>query len=938
MLKPARSTRVMHPFVLFRNSRRSSQRYMLASSYQSQPAPPGYSPVSLQQVLRADRQAFMLMSERLTTLKKDANGKTPIEKELVSILNHSSVSFHLLPLARGQAPKAAAQPKQANQDQQRQRSRTPTKPAQPNGKGKGKGKGTKSKRGRGPNVPEALIGKALNTKDGKRKCWAFNLPNGCNKSSAGGRLTAALKAVGFADSFGVDVSIPHNLSCPILKLDLLQPDQLELVKELIASPNCAYVHLAPPCGTSSRARLIQRKGRVNPPIARTDRYPNGIPTLKGTLLARVVSANRLYAITCDIIRLCEHLGKLWSCENPGRSFMWVTTPFTALINDLAPREVLFHHCRYGSSRRKLTKLLHNIKHFEELAQLCGNDHEHEAWGQMPSGEWATALEVAYPWPLCRAMATKLALELQSKGATCTPPCFALQEESIQALRASTEIQPRHGIPPMVSEFMEVTTQDADCPLPPNSRPLSTPPRGNFASATHGEGNTITIGVNRSPQQFVNAALQIGHPTWVHSLFPQEMRDVISHCVSTSQQDLARERTAELRRWTLLAEEVKETDNMLLESLSSRRRDILRGKRLCLLERLLGDAGHQDTNLVKDIAAGFDLTGPLPACSELRKIAASCRKAMLSSVSGSGDADLDRGLIDATKKEVTKGYLVGPIDESLMPEGATLTRRLSAESRKDTGLKAKCWDLSDAYKQLPLSDHAFDHDAFLVVFDPDSRRACIYQQKGLPFGSIASVTSFLRLSLALWKLGSSLLNVAWSSYFDDFLSLAEAGMERHTDMVITFLFSTLGWRLATEKLVDFDSVCKVLGVKLNLSEAHLGTATVMNTPERVDELIADIDQILQSGTLTRREGERLRGRLQFASSQLFGRVIRNYLRQLSKHIASGRRTLGDEVTVHHITGLQMAEALSNASQRVRMLENRVAALEAEVVAIRRALGI
>eukprot|EP00435_Cladocopium_sp_Y103_P059530 s575_g21.t1 len=159
----------------------------------SQPAPPGYSPVSLQQVLRADRQAFMLMSERLTTLKKDANGKTPIEKELVNILNHSSVSFHLLPLARGQAPKAAAQPKQAHQEQQRTRSRIPTKPAaQPKGKGKGKGKGTKSKRGRGPNVPEALIGKALNTKDGKRICWAFNLPNGCNKSSAGGSCDRGL--------------------------------------------------------------------------------------------------------------------------------------------------------------------------------------------------------------------------------------------------------------------------------------------------------------------------------------------------------------------------------------------------------------------------------------------------------------------------------------------------------------------------------------------------------------------------------------------------------------------------------------------------------------------------------------------------------------------------------------------------------------------------
>ena len=35
-------------------------------------------------------------------------------------------------------------------------------------------------------------------------------------------------------------------------------------------PFCIYVHFAPPCGTSSRARLIQRRGRWNPPIVRTD--------------------------------------------------------------------------------------------------------------------------------------------------------------------------------------------------------------------------------------------------------------------------------------------------------------------------------------------------------------------------------------------------------------------------------------------------------------------------------------------------------------------------------------------------------------------------------------------------------------------------------------------------------------------------------------------
>ena len=119
-----------------------------------------------------------------------------------------------------------------------------------------------------------------------------------------GRLTSSLKSIGLSYSSGVDCSTPQRLACPILQLDLLKTSHLDLLKDLISSPNCVYVHMAPPCGTASRARLIQRKGRSNPPIARTDKYPDGIPNLSGTLLTRVESANRLYQITCDLIRLC----------------------------------------------------------------------------------------------------------------------------------------------------------------------------------------------------------------------------------------------------------------------------------------------------------------------------------------------------------------------------------------------------------------------------------------------------------------------------------------------------------------------------------------------------------------------------------------------------------------------------------------------------------
>ena len=95
-----------------------------------------------------------------------------------TVLNQPTVAFHLLPLS-GSANKASSSVKTSTSE--RKRSRTPTRP-QPKSKGRGKGK---SKKGRGPNVPSALIGKALETPQKKRLCWAFNLPNGCSAAKPG---------------------------------------------------------------------------------------------------------------------------------------------------------------------------------------------------------------------------------------------------------------------------------------------------------------------------------------------------------------------------------------------------------------------------------------------------------------------------------------------------------------------------------------------------------------------------------------------------------------------------------------------------------------------------------------------------------------------------------------------------------------------------------
>ena len=98
---------------------------------------------------------------------------------------------------------------------------------------------------------------------------------------------------------------------------------------------------------------------------------------------------------------------------------------------------------------------------------------------------------------------------------------------------------------------------------------------------------------------------------------------------------------------------------------------------------------------------------------------------------------------------------------------------SGSLSSEDGLVAKRWGLSDAYKQVPLSDEAFHLDSYLAVYDPSCSSAKIFKQCVLPFGSIASVTAFLRVSLALWKVGSTLLHLTWAVYFDDFLCLARS---------------------------------------------------------------------------------------------------------------------------------------------------------------------
>jgi len=552
--------------------------------------------------------------------------------------------------------------------------------------------------------------------------------------------------------------------------------------------------------------------------------------------------------------------------------------------------------------------------------------------------------------MSRRLAALIALHLQNLGVRCPTPSCAHQANQLDAIRHHTHTQTSTAGLPWVSEFSHTVQLPIDTPVPANARVISTPTLGDIAS----EGYK-TVGVHRSPDEFVQAAIDAGHPGIDVDQLPKPMREAVIFNTEHSAKAVAQHRSEALRKMIYQSQQLATRETQLKDGMSKRRQEVLKSKRLLLFKDLLLEAKSDDVNLVDDVCQGFDLTGKLPASNHfnhkyrpaalpteaLRGVADRAREALLTSVKTSGDSAIDDGVLRATLKERDLGLLVGPIDASTLPRGATLTRRFGVMqkdkvrpiddykaslvnsavtqvevvtlhgidhiaslgaallkaakgSTSKMNLVAKCWDLASAYKQIPLSDSAYESDSYIVIFNPITKKPEVYKQAVLPFGSIASVTAFLRCAMGIWHVGSCLLKFTWTSYFDDFLSLSPMCLDRHTELCVSTFFQLLGWNLSEDKLVPYNQCCKVLGVEVDLLHSPSGRFEVKNTESRKEELICIMKDILSRMILTKAEGERLRGRLQFASNQIFGRRFRNCLKELNMHVSRGFKMVSPEL--------------------------------------------
>jgi hypothetical protein len=147
--------------------------------------PPGFRRVTLDQVIRADREVFRKLAEMTRSgVKPESSGNRPIDTCIVSVLESASVQLLLLPLPGGNEKRH----NEANNDGQgpgkrskkaekrhRAEERAKTKPAEQTRKF---GASASSGPSKHP-MPKGLQGNVAKTEDGRFICFGFNLPTGC---------------------------------------------------------------------------------------------------------------------------------------------------------------------------------------------------------------------------------------------------------------------------------------------------------------------------------------------------------------------------------------------------------------------------------------------------------------------------------------------------------------------------------------------------------------------------------------------------------------------------------------------------------------------------------------------------------------------------------------------------------------------------------------
>ena len=448
----------------------------------------------------------------------------------------------------------------------------------------------------------------------------------------------------------------------------------------------------------------------------------------------------------------------------------------------------------------------------------------------------------------------------------------------------------------------------------------------------------------TPMQFVSEASKAGHPASLKSFVPSVLHEVSQFYSENPVHDRMKFRAKQIKHWVARCKELSHDESKLHDELPQHAKRLMQHKRFLLWKEMLQASSYSDPGVVEEMQQGIMLTGETfrttlwpekftPAVISVEELADISRRDRWSVVSHpivSEDDKVNKSVWEQTLQEVADGFIEGPFEMSSVPLDMPVSKRFgvvqgqkircvddfsgssvnmtvqSCESPRPhtldvvAGLMAemmecdkatKSWvgrvfDLKSAYRQCFVHKDSLRY-SFIGVFDPNDNRVKAFRMLALPFGNIRSVHSFLRISHSLWHIGVQIFKIPWSNYFDDFVTIADEREASNVTETVHCLFRLLGWKFAEggAKAPPFSSSFSALGVNINVGKMACGEVVIDNTESRKQDLCKTIEGCLETNKLSRHDALKLRGRMQFTSGQVYGRVVKTCLGYVTTHAYS-----------------------------------------------------
>ena len=404
----------------------------------------------------------------------------------------------------------------------------------------------------------------------------------------------------------------HVPKCRLVVLDLTSAHADQLLRRIVRDHKVAAVHIALPCGTCSKARGVpMADGTPGPPPLRDSTHLHGLPGLTQDQQLKVTAANELYAWADQFIQFLHEQGVPWTIENPSNSWLWELPEMSfALAHG---HFVCLHACAYGGERKKKTSFLCSDDAFSALEKFCDGSHPHKPWGyDYEKGEFNTAKEAEYPRALCEQYANileRMVFGTLDRQRGVNP---------LEKARPNQQAKGR-GVPQIISEYAAVRSL-----LSPHAPKLDSKkllveswmgvPAGAKllrSEAKGGESSLYVFGIFRGMQQFVNIAKQLWHPFDELRNLPDCLIHCIFRCLTIGPSEMTRQRIRTLQLWSAWEQELRHEEMELHKKLHGKVAQVLKGKRLLLLEKLANNIGWPDSGLHQELREGFKLTGYAP---------------------------------------------------------------------------------------------------------------------------------------------------------------------------------------------------------------------------------------------------------------------------------------------------------------------------------------